>query len=197
MSSLPDRFLLGRGQPAKHRAGVPVLPGRTGEVSPLALPLVQVEPLRSRSPDIAALGVASLLVGLLALAGAGVAPALQEDAGLRWRILGLGLMLALVGVGLLQRRDWARSASLGMLAYGIVALFTQGWLQEDVAAAFFEALLGHPLAMSAPPPGAASREEAGNGWSLVLGLSMGWYLVRLAGPKVRAEFSASRHGTWA
>jgi len=157
------------------------------------LPLPRSARERPRSPDIAALGVASLVVGLLALAGAGVAPALQDNSGLRWRILGLGVMFAAGGGGLLLRRDWARSAALGMLAYGIVALFTQGWLQEDVAAAFFEVLFGHPLGLSAPPPGLASQAGAGSAWSLGLCVAMAWYLIRLAGPRVRAEFrSAAR-----
>lgn len=192
MSSLPDRILVGREPAPQRRAGVPVRSTGNGAAPPTVPPAPQSGLLRPRSPDIAALGGANLMVGLLALAGAWVVPALQDNASLRWRILGLGLMLALVGAGLLLRHDWARSASLGMLAYGIVALFTQGWLQEDVAAAFFEALLGHPLTMSAPPPVVANGDDAGMGWSLVLCLAMGWYLVRLAGPKVRAEFCAPR-----
>lgn len=188
MSSLPDRILLGRGQPMQRAATPADRPARADPAVCTASPASRGLAARPRSPDITALGAACLLVGLLALAAAWLAPALQTQTGMRWRILGLGVMFTSVGAGLLLRRDWARSASLGMLAYGIVALFTQGWLQEDVAAALFEALFGQPLAMSAAPQGVVLPGEAGGGWSLAVCVALGWYLIRLAGAGARAEF---------
>jgi hypothetical protein len=145
------------------------------------------------APDVAALAMLCLLAGLLALAGALVAPGLQALPVLRLRVLGLGLLFAAVGAGLLARRRWARSAVLGMLAYGAVAQLTQGWLQDDVLAAFLEALSGRHevevLSSATVTPGAL-----GPGWSVALCLITVWYLVRLSGNPLRSALRTGLAG---
>lgn len=143
-------------------------------------------PRTATAPDVIALALLCLLAGLFALAGAVVAPGLHARPVLCGRILGLGLLLVAVGAGLLAGRRWARSAVLGMLAYAAVAQLTQGWLQDDVLAAFFEALSGQAeVAVDSPGPA----------WSLALCGVTGWYLLRLSGASLSgrslgAAFSA-------
>lgn len=145
-------------------------------------------------PDVLLLAWAALGGGLLALAGALVAPGVAAQPALQVRVVGIGLMLVLVACGLLARRRWARSAAAGMLVYGFVAQLTQGWVQDDVVAAFLEALTGrHPLQGA----GAllATADDAGGAPSLwtVLGCLMtGWYALRLAAASLLAEVRASR-----
>lgn len=164
---------------------------------PSAVPVHRMRhlPRELLAPDVAALAVACLLVGLLALAGALVAPGLQAQPALLLRVLGLGLFFSGVGAGLLARWRWARSAVLGMLAYGAVAQLTQGWLQDDLLAAWLEALSGQ-----SPHAFIALRVHAdglGPAWSVALCMACGWYLLRLALPLWRAQvravpFSAGR-----
>jgi hypothetical protein len=139
-------------------------------------------PRRAAAPDVVALALLCLLAGLFALAGAAVAPGLHARPVLCGRILGLGLLLVAVGAGLLLGQRWARGAVLGMLAYAAVAQLTQGWLQDDVLAAFFEALSGQG--------GIAVESPLGPLWSLALCGATGWYLLRLSGASLRAAFSA-------
>lgn len=140
-------------------------------------------PSPAATPDVVALALACLLAGLFAFAGAIVAPGVHARPLLCGRILGLGALLVAVGAGLLAGRRWARSAVLGMLAYAAVAQLTQGWLQDDVLAAFFEALSGQgAVAVGAPGPL----------WSLALCGATGWYLLRLSGASLGAAFSAGR-----
>lgn len=152
--------------------------------SPNALSLPPGPALRGGiAVDVLALALLCLLAGLFALAGAVVAPGLHARPVLCGRILGLGLLLVAVGGGLLAGQRWARSAVLGMLAYAAVAQLTQGWLQDDVLAAFFEALSGQgEVTVAAPGPL----------WSLALCGATGWYLLRLSGASLRTAFSLSR-----
>lgn len=142
------------------------------------------------APDVVALALACLLVGLLALAGALVAPGLLAQPALQWRVLGLGLLFSAVGAGLLARRRWARSAVLGMLAYGAVAQLTQGWLQDDVLAAWLEALSGQSPHSFAE----VSAYSAGLGpvGSVLLCAVCGWYLLRLSLPLWWAQVRSAR-----
>ena len=152
--------------------------------SPTVLSLPSGRSLRAGLPfDVFALALLCLLAGLFALAGAVVAPGLHARPVLCGRILGLGLLLVAVGGGLLAGQRWARSAVLGMLAYAAAAQLTQGWLQDDVLAAFFEALSGQSdVAVEAPGPL----------WSLALCGATGWYLLRLSGASLGAAFSLRR-----
>jgi hypothetical protein len=146
-------------------------------------------PSEGLAPDVAALAVACLLVGLLALAGALVAPGLQARPALLLRVLGLGLLFSGVGAGLLARWRWACSAVLGMLAYGAVAQLTQGWLQDDVLAAWLEAISGQsPHAFIAL---GAFADGLGPAWSVALCGACGWYLLRLSLPLWHAQLSAA------
>lgn len=140
------------------------------------------------APDVALLALLCLGLGLLALAGALVAPGLQAQPALRLRVLGLGLLFAAVGGGLLARRRWARSAVLGMLAYAAMAQLTQGWLQDDVLCALREALTGRADAQAGHP-----SAGLGAAWSIALCGLTGWYLLRLSGASLRAAFSAGLH----
>jgi hypothetical protein len=142
-------------------------------------------PRRTAAPDVVALALLCLLAGLFALAGALVAPGLHARPVLCGRILGLGLLLLAVGAGLLAGRRWARSAVLGMLAYAAVAQLTQGWLQDDVLAAFLEAVTGQGAEAIEAPLGPL--------WSLALCGATGWYLLRLSGASLCAAFSLGRH----
>lgn len=143
------------------------------------------------APDVVALALACLLVGMLALAGALVAPGLQAQPALQWRVLGLGVLFSGVGAGLLARRRWARSAVLGMLAYGAVAQLTQGWLQDDVLAAWLEALSGQTPHAFADVVGTAGLGPVG---SVVLCAICAWYLLRLSLPLWRAQVLGARAG---
>ncbi len=143
----------------------------------------------SRTRDISALAWTLLLFGFAALAGALVLPArplmLAPIAG----------ALVLVGLGLLQRAPWSRTAAIALFAALIHGQLTRRWLESDLLSPFVEAVRGVHEA-GAP---AASALLTASGATSTLGLAgavcgallclaMGCFVIRLASHAVRGEF---------
>ena len=138
--------------------------------------------------DISALGWTLLLVGLAALAGALVLPVrpvmLAPMAG----------ALALVGLGLLRRAPWSRSAAIVLFAALIHGQLSRRWLESDLLRPFLEALRGvHEASLSAGPSWVTTADGASLGLvgavcGALLCLVMGCFVVRLASHAVRSEF---------
>jgi hypothetical protein len=186
MSSLPTRTPVAAtaATAATAAAAATTANGRS------ALPATRAVP---RSVDVAVFAVACMAVGALALAGTAVVSTAAERPELAWRVAGVGALLLAVGAGLLARQHWARNAAVGMLAYGVITQLGIGWLQSALLQTLVDAVTGR----AAPQVAAATLELApvqplGTAGTLLVCAAMGWFIVRLAGAPVRAEFSACR-----
>lgn len=181
MPSLPHRSR----SPDAARAAAPHDP----QASP-GLPATRVVP---RAPDVMGFALVCVAVGGLALAGTAVLSTSADRGDLVWRAAAVGAMLLVVGAGLLARRHWARNAAVGMLAYGVITQLGQGWLQSALLQTLVDAVTGRSAAQAAAATLEVARlQPLGSAGTLLVCAVMGWFIVRLAGAPLRAEFSACR-----
>ncbi len=142
-----------------------------------------------RTRDISALAWTLLLVGFAALAGALVLPArpamLAPIAG----------ALALVGLGLLHRAPWSRTAAIALFVALIHGQLTRRWLESDLLSPFVDAVRGvheaganDASALLTVSGAASTLGLAGAVCGALLCVAMGGFVIRLASHAVRGEF---------
>lgn len=145
----------------------------------------------ARTRDISALAWALLLLGLAALGGALVRPVspplLAPTAG----------ALALVGLGLLRRAPWSRTAAISLFAVLILGQLSRRWLESDLFQPFLASMRGvHEASLSQgpltlmPTSAVTTLGLAGAVCGAMLCLAMGFFVVRLASRAARSEFES-------
>jgi hypothetical protein len=144
-------------------------------------------PVVCRTRDISALAWTLLLIGLAALAGALVLPDRPS------MLAPLSGALALVGLGLMRRAAWSRSAAIVLFAALIHGQLSRRSLESDLLQPFIESLRGvhdasHAggLLVTAATP--TTLGLAGAVCGALLCLAMGCFVVRLASHAARTEF---------
>lgn len=126
-------------------------------------------PVGAPSRSVTALGWVFTLLGALVPA----ALVLPDARASAWSMAGialLALLLAVAGVGLLQRLDWARRAFITLLGCALVLPGLGVWssLQASSSTEMLLATLASSLGLSA---------------------LLGWAIVSLVSPRVRREFA--------
>jgi hypothetical protein len=147
------------------------LPRRLAPVHREILAMTRI-PVGAPSRSVTALGWAFVALGATVPAALAL-PDVRASAGAVVGIAVLAMLLAVAGVGLLQRLDWARRAFIVMLGSALGLLGLAVWPQLQ--------WLQHAASIEVPLVALVT--------SLGLGGLLAWAILSLISPRVRREFA--------